>query len=244
MNKPLIKIGLTYTGTNEKHNNYVRWLVGNEAIEITTLSSTETSLESINNFDGIILSGGVDINPKFYNSIINDYPNAPQHFQQERDEFEIAVFKKTQQHHIPLLAVCRGMQLVNCILGGNMTQDIGNAANGIHKFEQQDKAHGINIEPASLLNQITGVERTVVNSAHHQCINKLGEGLLVNCKSDDGIAEGIEWADKENKSFFLGVQWHPERMYKLHLSEAPSAKNIRDRFIKEIKKSIEKNTVG
>jgi putative glutamine amidotransferase len=240
MNKQIIKIGLTYTGTDEKHNNYVRWLRGNEAIEITTLSSTGTSLESINNFDGIVLSGGVDMHPKFYNSTITDYPNAPQQFQQERDEFEIAVFKKALQHNIPLLAVCRGMQLINCVLGGNMIQDIGPAANRIHKFEQQDKAHGINIEPATLLNEITSVERTVANSAHHQCINKLGEGLLVNCRSDDGIAEGIEWADKERKAFFLGIQWHPERMYKFHLSELPSAKNIRNRFLKEMEESIEK----
>jgi putative glutamine amidotransferase len=244
MKEPIIKIGLTYTGTDEKHNNYIRWLMGNEAIEITTLSSTDTSLESINNFDGIVLSGGVDMHPKFYNSTITNYPNQPDQFQEERDEFEIAVFKKTQQHHIPLLAVCRGMQLVNCVLGGNLTQDIGQEANRIHKFEQQDKAHGINIVPATLLNEITGVDRTITNSAHHQCINILGEGLLINCKSDDGIAEGIEWADKVNKSFFLGVQWHPERMYKFHLSELPSAKNIRDRFIKEIKTSIEKDTAG
>jgi putative glutamine amidotransferase len=242
MNEQIIKIGLTYTGTDEKHNNYVRWLRCNEAIEITTLSSTGTSLESINNFDGIVLSGGVDMHPKFYNSTTTDYLNAPQQFQQERDEFEVAVFKQALQNNISLLAVCRGMQLVNCVLGGNMTQDIGPEANRIHKFDQQDKAHGINIEPATLLNEITGVERTVANSAHHQCINKLGEGLLVNCRSDDGIAEGIEWADKVNKPFFIGVQWHPERMYKFHLSELPSAKNIRDRFIKEIKNQL-KNQV-
>ena len=241
MNEPIIKIGVTYTGTDEKHSNYVRWLKGNEHIEITTLSPLHTDLESIQDFDGILLSGGVDMHPKFYNSTVTDYPNAPQHFHEKRDEFEIAVFQKSQQNNIPLLAVCRGMQMVNCILGGNLTQDIGPEANGIHKFEHHDKGHGINIVPATLLNEITGVDRTMSNSAHHQCINNLGEGLLVNCRSDDGIVEGIEWEQKENKPFFLGIQWHPERMYKFHLNELPSTKNIRDRFIKAIKKSIKKS---
>ena len=240
MNEPIIKIGVTYTGTDEKHSNYVRWLKGNEHIEITTLSPLHTDLESIKDFDGILLSGGVDMHPKFYNSTVTDYPNAPQHFYEKRDEFEIAVFQKTQQNYIPVLAVCRGMQMVNCILGGNLTQDIGPEANGIHKFENHDKGHGINIMPATLLKEITGVDRTMTNSAHHQCINNLGEGLLINCQSDDGIVEGIEWEHKENKPFFLGIQWHPERMYKFHLNELPLTKNIRDRFIKEIKKSTQK----
>ncbi len=242
MNELIIKIGVTYTGTDEKHSNYVRWLKGNDLIEITTLLPLDTDLENIKNFDGIVLSGGVDMHPKFYNSTIIHYPNAPQYFEEERDVFEMAVFEKSQQNNIPVLAVCRGMQLVNCVLGGNLTQDIGSEANGIHKFEQQDKAHGINIVPATLLNEIASVDRTITNSAHHQCINNLGKGLLVNCKSDDGIIEGVEWADKNNKPFFLGIQWHPERMYKFHLSELPSTKNIRDRFISEIKKSINNPT--
>jgi len=128
------------------------------------------------------------------------------------------------------------MQLVNCILGGDLVQDLGEL-NKIHKFENQDKAHGVIIEPDTLLNEITGVMRSVANSAHHQVINKLGNGLMVNSRSDEGIAEGIEWKEKTSKPFFLGIQWHPERMFKFHLQDAPLSKNIRDRFIEEIKKS-------
>ena len=239
--QPAIKIGVTYTGTDEKHSNYVNWLKGHEHIEIITLSPLHTDMESINNFDGIVLSGGVDMHPKFYNCSITDYPNAPLHFHEKRDEFEMEVFEISQQKNIPLLAVCRGMQLVNCILGGTLTQDIGLTSNAIHKFEQHDKGHGVNIVPGSLLNEITGVSRTMTNSAHHQAINILGEGLTINCTADDGIVEGVEWAEREGKSFFLGIQWHPERLYKFHLGNLPTSKNIRDRYIKEIKKSI-KNT--
>ena len=234
---PLIKIGVTYTGTDEKHGNYVQWLKGNEHMEIITLSPLHTDLQGIPDFDGIVLSGGIDMHPKYYRSNITGYPNAPLHFHEKRDEFEMAVFEISQQNNIPLLGVCRGMQLVNCMLGGTLIQDIGPVANAIHRYGQNDKAHGINIVPGTLLHEITEVERNVANSAHHQAINTLGKGLVINCTSDDGIIEGVEWANKENKSFFLGVQWHPERMYKLHLGESPASKNIRDRFIKEIKNS-------
>lgn len=232
-----IKIGVTYTGSDEKHDNYVNWLKGDDPIEIITLQPQHTSIDSIADFDGIVLSGGIDMHPRFYNNPNIVYPNAPLHFHEKRDEFEIAVFHKAQQHHLPLLGVCRGMQLINCIQGGTLRQDIGTISNAIHRFEEHDKAHGINIVKGTLLSDITGVGRTITNSAHHQCIDVLGEGLSINCGSDDGIIEGVEWTEKENKSFFLAIQWHPERMYKFHLSDLPASKNIRDRFLKEIKKA-------
>lgn len=233
----VIKIGVTFTGSDEKQSNYVKWLKANERVEIFHLSPLNTDLESINKFDGIVLSGGIDMHPKYYQNKEVNYPNAPRHFNEKRDQFEMAVFEKSQQNNIPLLGVCRGMQLVNCIMGGNLIQDIGPVANAIHRSGEHDKAHGINITPGSLLNEIMGVARTVANSAHHQSIDTIGNGLNINCVSDDGIIEGLEWTHTENKPFFLGIQWHPERMYKLHLGESPVAKNIRDRFIKEIKKS-------
>lgn len=239
MIETIIKIGITCTGTDVKHNNYVNWLKVNKLIEITRLSLSEDNLEEVNNLDGIVMSGGLDMHPKFYQSEITDYPNAPTNFDEKRDEFEMAVFELSQIKSIPVLCICRGMQLVNCSLGGTLRQDIGPISNGIHQFEENDKAHGIDIVPDTLLQEITGFDRGVVNSAHHQSIDQLGIGLAINCTADDGIIEGIEWYNPENKSFFLGVQWHPERMFKLHLQDSPLTKNLRDRFINEIKKSIE-----
>jgi putative glutamine amidotransferase len=241
MIQTVIRIGVTYTGTEEKHNNYVNWLTADQLVEITRLSTDDDNLDAVKQLDGIVLAGGLDMHPKYYKNKVTNYPNAPQAFDEKRDAFEIAVFELTQQRKIPVLGVCRGMQLVNCILGGTLKQDIGPTGNAIHKFEQNDKAHGINIVSGTLLSEITSVDRSVSNSAHHQCIDQLANRLVVNCTSDDGIIEGVEWDGLTNNSFFLGVQWHPERLFKLSLSESPLSKNIRNRFIEEIQKSITNN---
>jgi putative glutamine amidotransferase len=232
-----MKIGLTYTGDAEKHQNYKRWLKGDEEVSITRLSAADNNLDSIKHCDAIVLSGGKDIHPKYYKNKKTSYPEKTGSFDKKRDEFEIAVFKSAQRNNIPVLGVCRGLQLINCILGGNLKQDLGKALNKIHRFEINDKAHGLNIEPGSLLYEITQIKRGVVNSAHHQGIKTLGDGLQINCRADDGTIEGFEWADKKEKPFMLCVQWHPERMFKLQLGESPLSKAVRNRFMEEIKRS-------
>jgi putative glutamine amidotransferase len=232
-----IKIGLTYTGTEEKHNNYVNWLKGNDDIEIIKLSAEDNNSDKVKELDAVVLSGGVDAHPGSYGSNKIDYPNAPAAFNEKRDVFETEVFNTSLQKKIPVLGICRGMQLINCILGGDMTQDIGPAANSIHRNDGNDKKHSVTILPNSLLSEITNAAEDNANSAHHQSINKIGGGLKVNALSEDGIVEGIEWNDKAGKPFLLGIQWHPERMYKFDMQASPLSKNIRDYFINEIKKS-------
>lgn len=234
--KPVIKIGLTYTGTEEKHNNYVNWLKGNDDIEIVKLSAEDDNLDKAKELDAIVFSGGVDAHPKNYGKSNTNYPNAPENFNVTRDEFETELFYLSQSQNLPVLGVCRGMQLLNCVLGGDLTQDIGTDANDIHRNDGNDKKHSITVLPNTLLSKITKVEEDNANSAHHQSIGHIGNGLMINARSDDGIIEGIEWADKENKPFLLGIQWHPERMYKLDMQASPLSKNIRDYFINEVKR--------
>lgn len=237
MNTGKISIGLTYTGSETKHNNYVQWLKSNGNIEVIKLSADDNNLEKLFEMDGIVLSGGIDAHPKIYGSSVTNYPNAPEKFNEQRDEFEIAVFNKALRQNIPILAICRGMQLVNCILGGDLKQDLGEEKNQIHRLTDEGKKHDIQIVPGSLLHNITNKEKDIADSAHHQCINHLGKGLLINATSDDGIVEGIEWTDKEGKAFFLGVQWHPERMYMQQLETSTLSINIREHFLKEVSKN-------
>jgi putative glutamine amidotransferase len=232
-----MKIGLTHTGTEEKHQNYVRWLQSSPGVEVITLSAeTQVDDEVFGSLDGIVISGGVDVHPAFY-QMQTGYANQPDTFNEPRDRFETRLFEFSQAKHIPLLGVCRALQLINCILGGTLIQDIGETANAIHRFDVNDKAHGVSIIPNTLLHTIAGKERLVTNSAHHQAIGRLGNGLKVNCTSDDGLIEGIEWADSLNRSFFLAVQWHPERLFKCGLENGPLSRNIREYFIKAIEQS-------
>ena len=233
-----MKIGLTYTGSIEKHTNYINWLQeGDGTIEIIRLSADEDNLNLINECDALVLSGGVDIHPTFYGNEKLDYENAPDTFKKQRDEFEINMFNKAMENKIPVLGICRGLQLINTILGGTLKQDLGSGLNKIHWGEKKayDKAHAVTVLENTLLKNITHIERGVVNSAHHQAINQLGTGLKANAVSDDGTIEGIEWESKTGKPFLLAVQWHPERMYQYQLNGSALSKNIRDYFIQAIK---------
>jgi putative glutamine amidotransferase len=230
-----INIGLTYTGSAQKHSNYVNWLKKDlPGIEVIRLSAADNNLHMVQSLDGIVLSGGVDVHPKQYGSSNTNYANAPELFDEARDAFEKAVYTIGLHQAIPLLAICRGMQLVNCIHGGTLTQDMGDELNAIHRSADKDRLHDIYIEPGTLLHRITTTQKEITNSAHHQCISKLADKLRVNCISEGGIIEGVEWESGYDTSFFLGVQWHPERMYQHRLEQSPLSKNIRDTFIEAI----------
>ena len=239
-----MNIGLTYTGAEEKHANYVRWLKQEDpSVDIITLSvETKENKGSIEDCDALVLSGGVDMHPGYYNSSNFVYPNMPQQFYEKRDAFEIKTFAAAQKRSIPVLGVCRGLQLINCVLGGTLQQDLA-AKNSIHKAivdetkKQFDKAHGLHITPGTLLAAIAGTERGVTNSAHHQCVDKIADSLLVNCISDDNVIEGLEWKDKTGKPFLFCIQWHPERMYEFQLEKTALSAGIRNLFVEAIKKS-------
>lgn len=234
-----MKIGLTLADSEAKHQNYVGWLLGSDAstpVEVVTLSARENNVRMLRDCDALVLTGGVDVHPKFYGGQ-EDYPNA-QPFNVERDEFEMEAFRLSQELHQPVLAICRGLQLVNVILGGTLKQDLG-TANSIHRFDQTDRPHGVSISPGSLLHRFTGVEKGVVNSAHHQAIDQAGKGLRISCYSDDGIAEGAEWEYPAGKPLLLCVQWHPERMDKISLPNSPLSKTLYKKFLEEVQHSMQ-----
>jgi putative glutamine amidotransferase len=238
-----VKIGLTYTGSDEKHRNYEKWLRGDEVmgdtpeeIEIIRLSAGDKNFNEIKSCDALVLSGGVDIHPSLYGGL-SDYQHSPSSWEIDRDVFEMSLFEYALEHSLPVLGVCRGLQLINVCCKGTLIQDLGEQPNETHKNSaEKDKLHPVELEKGSLLFEIAGKQRGEANSAHHQAIEKLGEGLKSNCRADDGTIEGIEWKDNTRKPFMMAVQWHPERMFTDQLPDSFLYRKIRDRFIKEIRK--------
>lgn len=218
------------TDTEARYENYPLWIKDNDAsIEIIRLTPDNKHL--LPSCDGIVLSGGVDTHPSFYKNNRLNYPLAPCEFNIARDKFELAVFDYTQQNNTPVLAICRGMQLVNIALGGDMIQDIEEVGKQNHRrMENADTIHEITIGKATLLYKITGIEKGIINSAHHQALGKISEELIVTGYSPDGIPESAERKDAQKHSFLLCVQWHPERLAQ-EQPENAFTKNIRTAFI-------------
>lgn len=228
-----MKIGITETATN--YHNYPRWIKDDdEEIEIIELSFTRENAHDVNLCDAVVLSGGVDIHPGFHCSNYSlHYPFAPEEFNVKRDEFELNVLERALARQIPILGICRGLQLVNVYYGGTLNLDNGEF-NKTHKKETEDKIHAVQVEKKTLLHAITNADFGTVNSAHHQSIAKVGQGLIVSARAEDGVIEAIEKSAK-TLPFLLAVQWHPERMED---RENPFSKNIRDAFLEAIKATL------
>lgn len=225
-----MKIALTNCGSGpKKQGYYVNWLRGVEGVEVVELSAEKNNATELENCNGLVLSGGIDVHPSYYNSSKTDYPKAGG-FNEERDKFEKEAFDLAQKNQLPVLGICRGLQFINCLMGGTLVQDLGEL-NKIHEGGP-DKIHEVKIGDRTTLRIVSGLSHGNVNSSHHQAIDKLGSGLKVNCKADDGTIEGIERSDL-NKPFLLAVQWHPERMED---QDSALSKNIRDSFLEAARK--------
>ncbi len=231
------RIGISFTTTN--YPFYQGWFTQKDLgddVQLEELSFLRNNMEDIYRCDGFILTGGIDLDPSLYGGK-ETYPNKPQSHQEQRDLFESRIFRYAQMNKIPLLGICRGMQLINVLEGGDLVQDLGDA-NSIHrKKEEKDLEHEIDILPGSLLHQIGNRTKGLVNSAHHQAIDErfIGRGLRVNAYGPDKTVEGLEYADKENNGFMLCVQWHPERLKTE--DHIPFSENIKERFLYEVRKN-------
>jgi putative glutamine amidotransferase len=221
VSRPVV-IGITDC---EKYPNYERWML-ESGVNVIRLGAQFSNLDDLKKCQGLLLTGGEDIHPRFYGKDIR-YENAPTEYEEERDEFEIKAFQYAEEHRMPVLGICRGLQLINCVKGGILKQDLA-ALNETHKrISQDDKVHDVLVVPSSSLQQIVGLQRSKVNSSHHQAIEQLGEQLKVNSLALDGTIEGIE-SENSSNPFLLAVQWHPERMID---QQNPLSKKIKEAFI-------------
>jgi len=239
-----MKIALTYTGSEAKHQNYLNWLGIDPDIQIETLyANGGDPAGKMDECDALVLSGGIDVQPSLYNNTQTDYPFRPAHFDVKRDKLEMSVLKAALENKKSVLAMCRGLQLLNVFFGGGLIQGLGEL-NHIHKAivdaggQQFDKAHAVHLTKDTLLAGLHPSPRGIVNSAHHQGIASIASSLIGNCIADDGTVEGLEWKEPKGKPFLLAVQWHPERMFQFGLEESPLSGGIRNSFLHAIRQSL------
>jgi putative glutamine amidotransferase len=162
----------------------------------------ESPDELLDLLDGLILAGGSDIDPASYGAQSGPETRGTR---PERDRFEIALGTRALERDMPLLGICRGMEMLNVIQGGTLDQHLGLELHRHTPGVFTD--HGVRLESGSLAARVVGGERTEVKSAHHQGLDELGEGVVASGYADDGIIEAIELPDK---NFAVGVLWHPE----------------------------------
>ncbi|WP_303974683.1 gamma-glutamyl-gamma-aminobutyrate hydrolase family protein, partial [Streptococcus merionis] len=165
----------------------------------------------INSIDALILSGGHDVCPFNYGE--EPSPKLGDTFP-ARDQFDFALLRKAKEKNIPILGICRGAQIINVYHGGTLWQDLSYADQPFLKHWQEHypdlPTHSIRIERGSLLYQIFGEEKMMVNSFHHQVMRHVPEEFRVVARAADTAIEAIEHV---NYRFLVGVQWHPEMLY-------------------------------
>ena len=158
--------------------------------------------EVLDMLDGLILAGGSDIDPASYGA--QPHPETGTTWP-ERDRFEIALGTRALERDMPVLGICRGMEMINVIQGGTLKQHLGLELHRHTPGVFTD--HRVKLVPGSLAERVVGADHTEVKSAHHQGVDAIGEGVVVSGHADDGVVEALELPDK---TFAVGVLWHPE----------------------------------
>ena len=206
--KPLIGITMNSAeGKQEINVVYIKAILQAGGIPVCIPYIQEEIDEVLAKIDGLLLSGGSDINPAYYGEEPHPKIDA---IVTERDESELKLIKGALQRNLPILGLCRGQQILNVAFGGTLYQDIVSeveeAVQHVQKSARYEKVHSVSVVEGTKLFSITGRE-IMTNTFHHQCVKVLGEGLIVSARTRDGLIEAIEHPDYR---FCLSVQWHPE----------------------------------
>ena len=164
-------------------------------------------LDFTDHLHGVLLTGGADIEPSHYGHV----PDGNGFYESERDAFELRLLDGAVEQELPVLGICRGLQLVNIHAGGTLHQHLPDHAR--YDLAPHTRIHEVHFEPETRLSLLYGRspnadEAIKVNSLHHQTVNRLGDGLKVGARSEDGVVEGVEKPGAD----LLAVQWHPEML--------------------------------
>lgn len=189
------------------------------------LSDPEQAVQDALTCDGLLLPGGGDMDPKFYGQARIPACGEPNLLRDAAEPLLLRAFLAADK---PVLGICRGIQVMNAVLGGDLYQDIKPFEHLPHN-DHWAKVHTVTVRRGTLLSRILGQDTVLVNSQHHQAVDRVAPGFTLAALSEDGIVEAIE---KPDARFCLGVQWHPE-----WLSDAdPAMQGLFDAFVNSCSK--------
>lgn len=223
MKKPLIGLTPQYDYETQKlwmRPNYLEAVeaAGGLPLVLPLISDPADISELARSCNGILFTGGPDIHPALFGEETMQYSGA---IDERRDTLEIALLKEADAQEKPVLGICRGIQLINVALGGTIYQDIPAQVRAEPICHSQEPpydvpVHNVRIERDSPLSGFFGAERILVNSMHHQAVKDVAPALKCAARSADGLTEAVYRPDR---AFFLGVQWHPEYLWKKHTAQ-------------------------
>lgn len=218
-------------------SNYEKWLISADpsVIPMGMYSlKIDSAVQLLTKCSALLLTGGEDVDPVNYGK--SNEIHKCEDIDRYRDSLEFALIRKALSMKMPIFGICRGEQILNVALGGTLITDIPTDTDNsvIHRCPPESKEclHPAVILKKTTISKITRQTEGMVNSYHHQAVEKPAPGLRITARSSNGVTEAVESDNTIVKSFLLGVQWHPER-----LSQNPAlSKPLAEKFVREAKK--------
>ncbi len=222
---------------SKPYETYEKWIKAADATAIPVgmySLKIDSALRLLAECNGLLLTGGEDVDPVNYGKL-NELSKCEE-IDRYRDSLEFALIKRAVELKMPIFGICRGEQILNVYFGGTLYTDIPTDIDTTVKHRcppgSKECLHNATLLPNTLLTKITGQKSGVVNSYHHQAVEKPAPGFRITAYSDNKVPEGIESDGTRIKTFVMGVQWHPER-----LTQNPQlSKPLGEYFLSEVKK--------